>query len=232
MILRTFTLTLEPVNPLQFSLTEFRSALTRQLVKHPGTAASGDPAEKILHRYPALHCKQVKGQLMVIGICQGAGFLWQITNGTPELEAADTPCTITSRDPEIRDVEFGIDGAIHEYEFLTPWLALNQQYAKKFYDLSGKPARDAFMQDLLTRHLTTLAKSLDYPLPEPITCSARVKFKRERIDRENVIVFLGKFITNLRIPDYFGIGQSVSLGYGTIREIPGVSGVLTDESMA
>jgi uncharacterized protein (UPF0254 family) len=110
---------------------------------------------------------------------------------------------------------------MHEYEFLTPWLALNQQYAKKFYDLSGKPARDAFMQDLLTRHLTTLAKSLDYELPEPVTCTAKVKFLRERIDRENVIVFLGKFRTNLCIPDYLGIGQSVSQGYGTIRAIPG-----------
>ncbi len=221
MILRMFSLTLEPVNPLQFSLTAFRSALVRQLVKHPGTAASGDPAGKILHRYPALQCKQVKGELVLIGICQGAGFLWQITNGTPELEAGDIPCTITSRDPEIRNEVFGIDGAMHEYEFQTPWLALNQQYAKKFYDLSGKPARDAFMQDLLTRHLTTLAKSLDYPLSGPVTCSAHVKFKRERIDRENVIVFMGKFQTNLRIPDYLGIGQSVSLGYGTVREIPG-----------
>lgn len=218
MILRIFSLTLEPVNPLQFSLPEFRSALARQLVKNPALpAVSG---EHRIHRYPALHCKQVKGELKVIGICQGAGFLWQVTDGTRELEAGDIPCTIISRDPEIRNEEFGIDGGMHTYEFLTPWLALNQQYAKKFYDLSGKPARDAFMEKLLLTQLNTLAKSLDYVPPEPITCKAKVKFLRERIDRENVIVFLGKFSTNLRIPDYLGIGQSVSQGYGTVREIP------------
>jgi hypothetical protein len=38
-----------------------------------------------------------------------------------------------------------------------------------------------------------------------------------------VIVFLGKFRTNLTIPDYFGIGQSVSQGFGTIRCVPDVS---------
>lgn len=168
------------------------------------------------------HCKQVKGGLVLLGICQGAGFLWQITTGTQELEAGEIPCRITSRDPEIRQEEFGIDGGIHTYEFLTPWLALNQQYAKKFYDLSGKPARDAFMEKLLLSHLNTLAKSLDYVPPEPITCTAKVKFMRERIDRENVIVFLGKFTTNLRIPDYLGIGQSVSQGYGTLRGISAV----------
>ncbi len=219
MFLRLFSLTLEPVNPLQFSLPEFRSALTRQLVKFPAPALPAAEGEHTIHRYPALLCKQVKSEYRVIGICQGAGFLWQITNGTSELEAGDHPCTITSRDPAIRNEVFGIGAGMHEYEFLTPWLALNQQYAKKFYDLSGKPARDAFMQDLLTRHLTTLAKSLDYPLPEPVTCTAQVRFRRERIDRENVIVFLGKFSTNLHIPDYLGIGQSVSQGYGTIRKI-------------
>lgn len=221
MILPIFTLTLEPVNPLQFQLPDFRSDLTRQLAKFPVSQLPKDSADHSIHRYPALHCKQVKGELMVMGICQGAGFLWQVTCGNSQLEAGDITCTITSRDTEIRSEAFGIDGRMHEYEILTPWLALNQQFAKKFYDLSGKPARDAFMQDLLIRHLTTLAKSLDYTLPGPVTCTPKVKFMRERIDRENVIVFLGKFRTNLCIPDYLGIGQSVSQGYGTIRAIPG-----------
>ena len=33
------------------------------------------------------------------------------------------------------------------------------------------------------------------------------------------MVFLGKFRTNLRIPDYLGIGRLVSQGYGTIKRI-------------
>jgi hypothetical protein len=117
----------------------------------------------------------------------------------------------------IRNEVFSISDKIHTYEFLTPWLALNQQNAKKFYDLKGKPERDAFMQKILTGNLNTLAKSIDYDLPAPLTCESRVRFKRERIHRENVMVFLGTFKTNLRIPDYLGIGQSVTQGFGTIR---------------
>jgi hypothetical protein len=33
------------------------------------------------------------------------------------------------------------------------------------------------------------------------------------------MVFLGKFQTNLHIPDYLGTGLSVSQGYGTIKRI-------------
>ena len=224
MILPLFTLVLEPKNPLQFSLPEARSSLARQLAEYQSREPSGTSSGLVIHRYPAVQCKQVKNDLLLIGICQGAGFLRQLVHEDPEILAGENRCTIVSRDPEIRDEEFGITEATGDYEFLTPWLALNQQYAKKFYDLKGKPARDTFMQRILLTHLNTLAKSLDYFPENPVTCTPHVRFIRERIDRENVIVFLGKFRTNLCIPDYLAIGRSVSQGFGTIRKIPSVSG--------
>jgi hypothetical protein len=217
MILRTYILTLEPENPLQFSPDEIRRVFNRRILDC--IPSHTETSEKFIHRYPAVQCKQVKGELLVIGICQGADLLRQIARESGTLMAGGSTCTIHERDPVIRHEPFGITESERRYEFLTPWLALSQQNAKKFYDLDGKPARDAFMQKILTGHLTTLAKSLDYDLLVPVTCEAKVRFKRERIDRENVMVFLGSFRTNLQVPSYFGIGQSVSAGYGTIREI-------------
>lgn len=219
MTLPIFTLFLEPVHPLRFSLTEFRASLARELTEYLASAPDEAHAAKIVYRYPAILCKQIKNDLVVAGICQGACFLRQLADKKTEILPGDNSCRIVSRDPEIRQDEFGISGRMVEYEILTPYLALNQQNAKKFYDLKGKPARDAFMQKILDGHLNTLAKSLDYASKEPIICTARLRFIQERIDRENRIVFLGKFTTNLCIPDYLGIGQSVSSGYGTIRKI-------------
>lgn len=224
MTLPVFILFLEPVHPLRFSLPEARATLTVGLAEYQASARDTGilPAGQIIHRYPAVQCKQVKNDLVAIGICQGAGFLKTLADGHAEILAGSNACTIVSRDPGIRDEAFGTNGTVagrvFEYEILTPWLALNQQNAKKFYELKGKPARDAFMQKILTGHLNTLAKSLDYLPGEPITCTPHVRFIRERIDRENLIVFLGKFQTNLCIPDYIGIGQQVSRGYGTIRK--------------
>jgi hypothetical protein len=154
---------------------------------------------------------------MVTGISQGADCLFQITHDKTLPGDGGTTCRIIARDPAIRPEPFGVTETTSMYEFLTPWLALNQQNAKKFYDLKGKPERDAFMQKILTGHLGTLAKSIDYDLPAPLSCESRVRFRRERIHRENVMVFLGTFQTNLTIPDFLGIGQSVSAGFGTIR---------------
>jgi hypothetical protein len=221
MILRIFTLNLEPRDPLMFSMDELRSVLNCHLMEyislHQATAGT------FIHRYPVMQLKQLKSSLMVVGICQGADLLWQLGAGAREISAGRSSCAICSQDPKIRDELFGTSIGTHTYEFQTPYLALNQQNAKKFYDQNGKPARDAFMHRILAGHLATLAKSLDYPSSYPIRCDGHLRFKRERIDRENVMVFVGKFTTNLRIPDYLGIGQSVSSGYGTIREIPGAS---------
>jgi hypothetical protein len=215
MILPVFSLTLEPSNPLHFSIGELRSFFHKKSAGY--TLLHKDSTTGFIHRYPVVQCKQVKGMLMVIGVGQGADFLQEISSGVEVFRFGETTCRVSGRDEEVRKKEFGISEEIHTYEFLTPWLALNQQNAKKFYDLKGKPERDAFMQKILTTHLSTLAKSIDYDLPARLTCTSRVRFKRERVHQENVMVFLGTFGTNLMIPDYLGIGHSVSSGFGTIR---------------
>lgn len=215
MILRMYTLILQPHDPLRFSFDEIRSYLNKNLAAY--AALRRDEAPGFIHRYPVLQCKPVKGDLIVLGISQGAGCLFSLAGDQEELGEGGSICRITARDPAIRAEPLIVTESLGTYEFLTPWHALNQQHAKKFYELKGKPSRDAFMQKLLTSQLTTLVKSLDTEIPVPITCTAKVRFRRERIDRENVMVFLGKFRTNITIPDLLGIGQSVSQGFGTVQ---------------
>ncbi len=217
MILHIYTISLEPEHPLRFSVADLRSFLTKELGEYITLHKANTTG--FIHRYPVLQCKQIKTDLIVTGISQGAGCLCQLMRDKTMLGTGESTCRITTRDPAIRSEPFGVADTSISYEFLTPWLALNQQHAKKFYDLNGKPERDAFMQKLLTAQLTILAKSLDYRITVPVSCDAKVRFRRDRIGRENVMVFLGKFRTNLHIPDYLGIGLSISQGYGTIKRI-------------
>ncbi len=216
---RTFTLTITPANPLQFSLSEFRSLLSRECAERTAKAGPGTTDGPVLSRYPPTLCGQLKHEIRVTGICQGADFLYSLARGNTEI-GGENRCHIDTRDEEIRSEPFGIMDEEHEYEFITPWLALNQQNEKKFYLLQGKPARDAFMQKLLAAQLNTFVKSLEYSHELPIACTAHVRFVRERIDRQTVMIFKGRFRTNLRIPQYLGIGQSVSHGFGWVQEIP------------
>ncbi len=219
MILPVFTLLLEPANPCQFSLAGLRSFF-RKTSEHY-TFVHQQSAAPCIHRYPVIQCKWIKNRILVIGIGQGAGLLQEISGNGENIIAGAERCILRGGDQDIRLESFCMSDKTHSYEFLTPWLALNQQNARKFYNLKGKQERDAFMQKILAGNLTTLAKSLDYNLPAALMCVSRVRFRRERIHDENVMVFVGSFETNLKIPDYLGIGQSISQGYGTIRSVSG-----------
>ena len=160
MHLKIFTLTLEPVDPVQFSIAETRAYFTVKLEEYTVLNKSNDTT--FIYRYPAVQCKQIQNTLIIIGISQGATLLEQLSHERNEILSGKNTCTILERDAVIRNEEFGISNTTHTYEFLTPWLALNQQNAKKFYDLKGKPERDTFIHRILIGNLETLAKSLDY----------------------------------------------------------------------
>jgi hypothetical protein len=155
----------------------------------------------------------------VIGINEGALFLKQFADANRELQIGPDTYRIAEHDISIRDEEFGISETIHSYEFATPWLALTQENYKKFYKLTGKPARDDFVRKILIDNITTLSKSLGYEVPAPITCDANLHFQKDRLDGVSVMTFTGKFQVNFEIPEYLGIGKSVSQGYGAVRRI-------------
>jgi len=222
MILHLFTLILEPENPVKFSIVELRAHLAD--VPNTYETLHKDNATGFICRYPVVQCKMIKNSIMIIGISQGADLLEEISRGRKKISFGEKSFLITKRDTAVRTGQFGISDTLTTYEFITPWLALNQQNMKKFYKLNGKREGDAFMQKLLAGSLGTLAKSLDHSNPVRITCEANLKFRKDWIDNTGILVFLGKFQTNLRIPDYLGIGQSVSRGFGTIRHIPRSSG--------
>ena len=83
MILKLFTLSLMPVNPMQFSLTEFRLYLAGKLGEY--TTLHKDDASGFIYRYPVVQCKQIKNMFITLGISQGADFLFEHTRGLKEI---------------------------------------------------------------------------------------------------------------------------------------------------
>ena len=54
-------------------------------------------------------------------------------------------------------------------------------------------------------------------MPAKIKCDVQVRIRKSRLKDVNVMVFIGSFCVNFLIPDYLGIGKSVSRGFGAVR---------------
>jgi hypothetical protein len=217
MILRTVTLTFDPDRPVRDPLPELRSFFNKKFAGY--TECHHQEAGSFIHRYPAVQCKVIRDFPTVVGINEGAAFLKEFADESRVILLAPITYRIAEHDIVIRDEEFGCSDAVHSYEFATPWLALTQENYKKFYKLTGKPARDEFVQKIFVDTLLTLSKSLDYEIPAPISCDTNLHFQKDRLDGVSVMTFTGKFQVNFEIPEYLGIGKSVSQGYGAVRRI-------------
>ena len=65
-----------------------------------------------------------------------------------------------------------------------------------------------------------MSKGLDYIVPGPIKVDIpTLKEVNTSLKRNPMLVFFGKFEVNFKIPDYLGIGKSVSRGFGTVKRL-------------
>ncbi len=65
-----------------------------------------------------------------------------------------------------------------------------------------------------------MSKSLGYTVPEPIKANiGNLKEVNTSLKGNPMLGFLGTFSVNFEIPDYWGIGKSVSRGFGTVVKV-------------
>lgn len=212
MTLQIFTLTLTPPGLTADAAHDLLRSLSTVVSGY--TQAHPEGAGLFIHQYPVIQYKTVDGVPTVIGINEGAVVLSAIGE---VMEVEGETHQIQGRDGGVRDEAFGIAEEMIPYEFVTPWLALNQEQGRTFYTLKGKDRRDRFVQKILVKQIGSLARAVGYTIPGPITVASNLHFQKSRLDGAGVILFTGTFSVNFIIPDLLGLGRSVPAGFGGVR---------------
>jgi hypothetical protein len=103
------------------------------------------------------------------------------------------------------------------YSFITPWLALNEKNYEQYQKLGTWAKKKELLEKILIGNIISMSKSLGYTVPEPIKADIKhLKEVQTRLKGTPMLGFLGTFSVNFEIPDYWGIGKSVSRGFGTV----------------
>ncbi len=214
MLLRTFTLTLASTRPIHGTSAELRGFFATKFNEY--SLLHQHSADKFIYSYPLVQYKMIEGAPMVIGINDGAEVLKQVYDKYDDIKLGEEVYEIVEKGIAVRNQEFGISDKFHSYEFATPWLALNQENYMKYYGLHGREERQEFLRKTLIGNLLSMSKSLDYQVPDTIKCDVDVNIRKSRLKDVNVMTFVGSFCANFIIPDYLGIGKSVSRGFGAV----------------
>jgi len=215
MLLRTFTLTLASTRPITCGASELRGFFATKFTEY--TLLHQHNADKLIYRYPLVQYKMIDGAPMVVGINEGAEVLKQVYDKYDEIKLGEEVYEIVEKGISVKNQEFGLSDKIHAYEFATPWLALNQENYMKYYSMRSMGEREEFLRKTLTGNLLSMSKSLGYQVPGRIKCDVDVSIRKSRLKDVSIMTFIGGFCANFEIPDYLGIGKSVSRGFGAVR---------------
>jgi len=190
-----------------------------------GFVAGRFPDQPILHQherdefiylYPKVQYKIITGIARIVGIAEGAEVVKETCGNIDRLEFGEAVYEVKNKEIAEGEVEFGENNLVVCYHFITPWLALNQENYRAWQGLSKKERQEKLKKTLIG-NILSMAKGLDYVVTEEIKAEVDVKPVPTTLKGVSMVGFLGEFQVNFNIPDYLGLGKSVSRGFGTVR---------------
>lgn len=174
--------------------------------------------DKNIYRYPLVQYKVIDGIPTLLGLDEGSNLILDIGICEEEINIEGTRFCLDRAEIITESTFFGTTDRISQYVFKTPWLALNQENITK-YNAADEIEKDDLLTKILIGNLLSMAKYLNFRVEDEIRVKLNVKPMRLNFKGKVMAGFRGEFKSNFSLPNYIGIGKSVSRGYGSIKQI-------------
>lgn len=170
---------------------------------------------KFVYEYPKVQYKVIAGVPTIISVGDFSEKLLNIVMSENEIIMNGEKQKIVAADVKSGYVPFGISKEIREYKFVTPWVALNEENIKK-YVAADEIEKAEMLEKILIGNMISMAKGLGIQIEDRIRVKANLIKVDTHIKDSSLLGFYGTFKTNFEIPEYAGLGKSVSRGFGSV----------------
>ncbi len=216
MDIATIILVLKTKVPVIDTPQKLRGYIGNKFIDYPILHHHSDGQNNVFS-YPKVQYKIIGGTPIIIGIEEGVDVLRSISGEIKELELGDKTYSIEEKQIIEKNQEFGLTDIPQQYVFLTPWVALNEKNYSDFNKLHPKE-QILRLHKILAGNILSISKFLEYVVLEQIHVKTKLQPKKVYSKGIPLVGFEGEFQTNFNIPNYFGIGKSVSRGFGTVKK--------------
>ncbi len=170
-----------------------------------------------IYRYPLIQFKLINRTPSIIAVTDKAVRIFvQIFMKMNEIKIDRAVIPVYEKDLKVEDVDFGYSNETYMYEFISPWIGLNQNNYKKYTVENSRNEKNNLLKRSMTGNILSMAKGVDCWLEkdQQIKLELQLKEKPANLKGKTMIGFTGIFKANFMIPDHLGIGKSVSRGFG------------------
>lgn len=173
------------------------------------------------YKYPSIQYKIIDNIPTLIGINEGAELLPSLFLKIRELDINGNKFHVNTKNIELKHEEAGYSKSLHEYEFKTLWMSLNQTNYGKYHRLTNENEKQDMLNSILVGHILSFFRNTGIELGQDERLMSRVDVteKSANFKENKMVAFSGKFIVNALLPNEIGLGKSVSRGFGTIIRI-------------
>lgn len=176
---------------------------------------------KLIYRYPLIQFKLIDKIPCIVAITEPAVAIFlEIFMKMDKIIIDSVKIPIFEKDLKVENVRFGFSNDTFIYEFVSPWIGLNQKNYQR-YESSSLYEKNKILKKTLVGNILSMAKHLNCWLDksQQIRVELQVKKKNIILKSKSMLGFTGIFKTNFIIPDDLGLGKSVSRGFGAVRRI-------------
>lgn len=169
------------------------------------------------YRYPLIQYKKIRNGLIVLGIGDYSRIILEKLPDLKEIILPNSKVPVTN--VEFTTAKHKITNDISQYEFQTPWIALNTKNYSKFKSLD-KQFQKRFLEDILVGNILSMLKGVDIRIDYRLYI--QIKWHKEIpvvAHKHGFSGFFAKFATNVSLPKHIGLGKSVSKGFGDIVKV-------------
>jgi len=217
MLLKILRLTLHSDAPMRGDATKLRGFFATSFNEY--ALLHQHVTDRLIYKYPLIQYKMLGGIALVLGINEGAEVLKEIYDKFDEIKLDESCYSILERSLTVKSEEFGCTAEIYSYRFVTPWLALSQENYPKYLDASWQERRE-LLRRILVGNILSASKGLEYVAKEHIRLEVgRMQDEICLLKGMQVTGIRGEFTTNFAIPEFMGLGKSVSRGFGAVTRL-------------
>lgn len=177
--------------------------------------------EGYMYRYPTIQYKAIGHRPAIVCLDEGVDEIhhyfekpdWSLLLGDRKVEMRVDRLHLNQFNLQVWNTSF-------EYQ-IRNWVALSQENYAQYKAYETEIERIEMLQRILVGNILAFAKGIGWTVEKPIEAKITTPPQAQpvKLKGQKVMGFNLQFKTNVFLPNYIGLGKSVSIGYGTIKQI-------------
>ena len=196
----------------------FRGCMIKESCNNP--LFHNHKEENYNYTYPLIQYKSYGNNTLIVGIDKGGEAIENLLK-----DKVSIPCTLGKRCTQleligVRSQKVVIGEQLHPLTYtIQGWLPLNSENYRIYLKTESLVERIQMLERILTGNILSFAKGVGVYFDSPVQCAIlQIDEERPFIYKDIALKsFNVQFKTNMKLPDYIGLGKSISIGRGTIK---------------